>query len=42
VHPPEKQMNAPVLARLEVSEAETIVMDGLDQEGKRKAWRSDG
>ena len=41
MHPPEKQMNAPLRARSEVSEAETVVMDSLDQEGKRKAWRSD-
>jgi hypothetical protein len=37
VHPPER-MDVPVQTR---SEAETVVMDDLDQEGRRKAWNSE-
>jgi len=42
VHPPgqHRQLNAPHSQRT-VSEAETIVMDDLDQDGKRKGYKSE-
>jgi hypothetical protein len=39
VHPPER-MNQPVL-RNDYSEAETVVMDDLDDDGKRKGWKNE-
>jgi hypothetical protein len=35
VHPPERRLNAPIFR--DVSE-ETVVMDDLDEHGKRKGW----
>jgi hypothetical protein len=40
VHPPEtRRLNAPIL-RTSTS-AETFVMDDLDEDGKRKGWKSE-
>ena len=42
MHPPEqyRQMNRPHF-RTEVSETETIVMDDLEQDGKRTGYKSE-
>jgi len=40
VHPPERILNQPVL-RSDHSEAETIVMDNLDEDGKRSGWKNE-
>jgi hypothetical protein len=39
VHPPERILNGPVTAR--GYSDETIVMDDLDEDGKRKGWKSE-
>ena len=43
MHPPERKvMNAPVsnISRT-FSNTDTVVMDDLDNEGKRRSWKSD-
>lgn len=43
MHPPERRaMNAPVsnVSRT-FSEADTVIMDDLDADGRRKGWRND-